>query len=62
VSVGNVAASLIDIACVAYLAFTLTRAGVHAPVATGPGFSERDRRELRERLEKVSELLGRLGK
>jgi hypothetical protein len=59
---GNVAASLIDIGCAAYLALTLTRTGVHAQVVTGPRLSDVDRRELRIQLEKVNELLGRIGR
>ena len=47
VSFGNVGASLIDIACVAYLALTLTRSGVHAQVVTGPKLSEEQRQQLR---------------
>lgn len=62
VSLGNVSASLIDIACVSYLAFTLTRTGVHAQVMTGPRLSEQDRHQLRVQLEKVNELLGRFGR
>jgi uncharacterized membrane protein len=62
VSLGNVSASLIDIACVGYLAFTLTRAGVHAHVVAGPKLSEQDRRQLRKQLETVNDLLGRLGR
>jgi hypothetical protein len=62
VSVGNAAESLIDIACFGYLALTLTRTGVHAQVLTGPKLSEQDRRQLREQLEKVSDLMARLGR
>lgn len=62
VSLGNVAASLIDIACVSYLALSLTRTGVHAQAVAGAKLSEEDRQNLRKRLESVNTLLGRLGR
>jgi hypothetical protein len=60
VSFGNIALSFIDIGCLLYLSVTLTRDGVQAQTAPGPRLSERERRELRERVETLDDMLGNL--
>lgn len=62
VFLGNIGASLIDITCVSYLAWVLTREGAHAQMRAGPRLSNRQRIELRERLEGVNSLLSGLRK
>jgi hypothetical protein len=57
VFLGNIGASLIDIACLLYLAWVLTRDGAHAQIPVGPKLSDRERTEVRERLEGVNILL-----
>ena len=60
VFLGNIGASLIDIACLLYLAWVLTRNGALAQIPAGAKLSDSQRIELRERLEGVNSLLSGL--
>lgn len=60
VFLGNIGAGIIDIACLSYLAWVLTREGAHAQIPAGPKLSDSQRTELRERLEGVNSLLSGL--
>lgn len=62
VFLGNIGASLIDIACLLFLAWVLTRDGAHAQIPVGPKLSDSRRIEVRQRLEGVNDRLSGLRK